>query len=112
MEQPEASSSLEQQSTLSRRDEQGRASYTPALQHIERKQQSDKTKSKEKEKESCNDTLYTFGFVMCGGQYGYIMVSKFGLHQIATHSPIWNQILHNCKSSREETQLIKPIHMT
>jgi len=25
---------------------------------------------------------------MCGGQYGYIMVSKFGLHQIATHSPI------------------------
>lgn len=25
---------------------------------------------------------------MCGGQYGYIIVSKFGLHQVATHSPI------------------------
>lgn len=30
----------------------------------------------------------TLGFVIWGGQYGYIMVSKFGLHQIATHSPI------------------------
>lgn len=35
MEQPEASSSSELQSTLSQRGEQGRASYTPASQHTE-----------------------------------------------------------------------------
>lgn len=44
---------------------------------------------------------------MCGGQYGYIMVSKFGLHQIATHSPIWNHILHNCKSSKRGNKIDK-----
>jgi hypothetical protein len=29
-------------------------------------------------------TRVTLGFVMCGGQYGYIMVSKFGLHHSHT----------------------------
>ena len=39
---------------------------------------------------SNNPSGPTFAFVMWGGQYGYIIVSKFGLHQVATHSPTWN----------------------
>lgn len=39
----------------------------------------------------------TLGFAMWGGQYGYITVSKFGLHHVATHSPICN---HNIKDKR------------
>lgn len=52
MEQPEASSSSELQSTLSQRGEQGRASYTPASQHIEIKTAVRQNKCKEKVKES------------------------------------------------------------
>ena len=37
------------------------------------------------------DLYSTLGLVIWGGQYGYIIVSKFGLHQIATHSPICNK---------------------
>ena len=41
-------------------------------------------------------TRFTFGLVICGGQYGYIIVSKLGLHHTPAHSPI-------CISYKEQT---------
>lgn len=98
MVQQEVSNFLGQQSTLSQTDEPGRAFCTPTLPSKNNKKchvKYEKLKMRVKFLNHQHSSMiivarlnYTLGFVMCGGQYGYMIVSKFGLHQIATHSPI------------------------
>lgn len=65
MEQPEASSSSELQSTLSQRGEQGRASYTPASQHIEIKTAVRQNKMQGKSERKLQMILYIPLVLLC-----------------------------------------------
>ena len=88
---PRVSSFWALRSTLSQISEQCRVSCIPAIP--KKKERCKQNLLRRWVKQECYEAilwvffLITFGFVMWGGQYGYIMVSKFGRHHVATHSP-------------------------